>query len=238
MLSPTRPPAVAVRRSSDGFPIVVTLVSFVLMFLGQTVYERLAYDWILGELAAWIDTAQAELIEKISAVAVPAGVSLLLVWGFYVYAKRELTRQAERDALRPKRPAYEEQEGVGRDVWLYDAICRIFLGRWDKIPLRSGRLDLDGAGFPVLHDLITHHVRQLATDGRLPVWGKKQGYWALWELSPPDFWKHHQIDYESFLQADPRMLHALPCEAGSMVSMRELMTSKAAVEAFCESVAL
>jgi hypothetical protein len=210
----------------------------VLMLFGQTVYERLAVDWIFGRLSAWIEPPQAELLEKTSAVVLPAGLAALLVWGFYGYAKRELARQAERAALRPKRPAFEEQEGVDRDVWLYDAICRIFLGRWDKIPLRSGKLDLDGAGFPVLHDLITHHVRQLACDGRLPVWGKKQGFWALWELSPPDFWKHHQIDYESFLQADPRVLHALPCEAGSTISMRELMTSKAAVEAFCEDVAL
>jgi hypothetical protein len=165
-------------------------------------------------------------------------VALLVIGGFYSYAKREFTRQAERAANRPKKSAWEDQAGVGRDVWLYDAVCRIFLGRWGTIPLKGGKLDLDGAEFPVLHDLITHHLRQLACDGKLPVWGKRPGYWALWELMPAEFWKHHQIDYESFLQADPRMLHALPCDAGSTTSLRELMTSKAAVDAFCESVAL
>jgi hypothetical protein len=226
------------RKSSDGFPIVVTLVAFVLMFLGQDVYERLAFDWIMRQLAPRMGPAQAELVERVSAIALPALVALLVIRGFYLYAMREFTRQAERAAHRTKKSAWEDQDGVERDIWLYDAVCRIFLGRWATIPLKGGKLDLDGAGFPVLHDLVTHHVRQLACDGRLPVWGKKPGYWALWELAPADFWKHHQIDYESFLQADPRMLHALPCDAGSMVSLRELMTSKAAVDAFCESVAL
>jgi hypothetical protein len=228
----------AMRKSSDGFPIVVTLVAFVLMFLGQDVYQRLAYDWITRQLERWTGAAQAELVERISAIAVPAVVALLVIRGFYVYAKREFTRQAERAAHRTKKAAWEDQDGVERDVWLYDAVCRIFLGRWAAIPLKGGKLDLDGTGFPVLHDLVTHHVRQLAGDGRLPVWGKRPGYWALWELAPAEFWKQHQIDYESFLQADPHMLHALPCDAGSTVSLRELMTSKAAVDAFCESVAL
>jgi hypothetical protein len=162
------------RKSSDGFPIVVTLVAFVLMFLGRAVYERLAYDWIMRQLAPWIDAAQAQLIERISAIAVPAAIALLVMRGFYLYARLEFIRQAERAARRPRKNAWQDQDGVERDVWLYDAVCRIFLGRWDEIPLKAGKLDLDGAGFPVLHDLIAHHVRQLASDGRLPVWARSR----------------------------------------------------------------
>jgi hypothetical protein len=227
------------RKSSDGFPIVVALVALVLMFFGQTVYERLAADWVMDELASFVDPAEAILVERISVVLLPGIASLWLLIGVYRYAWREFSRQAELSALRTKmRPAWEEHPGVERDVWLYDAVCRIFLGRWEKIPMRGGKLNLDGAAFPVLHDLVAHQIRQLASDGRLPIWGKRQSFWALWELAPPELWKQYQIDYESFLQADPRMVHALPCDMSLAGSLRELMTSKASVDLFCDSVAL
>jgi hypothetical protein len=108
------------------------------------------------------------------------------------------------------------------------------------IALKRGKLDLDSADGEVLQDLVTRHIRQLAAEGTLPIWGRKQGYWALWEWVPPAFWQHHQVDYQSFLEADPKLLHALPCNgAGShAVAIGELMTSRASVDAFCESVAL
>jgi hypothetical protein len=88
-------------------------------------------------------------------------------------------------------------------------------------------------------DLITQHIRQLAAEGALPIWGKRPGSWALWELAPSGFWRHYQVDYQSFLKADPKLLHALPCNGvGHAAAIRELMTSRAAVEEFCESVAL
>jgi hypothetical protein len=91
----------------------------------------------------------------------------------------------------------------------------------------------------VLHDLITQHMRQLAAGGALPIWGKRPGSWALRELAPCGSWQHYQVDYQSFLEADPKLLHALPCNAvGHAAAVGELMTSKAAVEEFCESVAL
>jgi hypothetical protein len=227
------------RQSSDSFPIIVALTAAVLMFFGQNVYERVAADWIIGELTPWIDPPAAMLIERISMVVLSGLISLGLLIGVYRYAWREFSRQADLAGLRAKqRPAWEDQPGVERDVWLYDAVCRIFLGRWDKIPIRGGKLALDGAEFPVLHDLVAHQIRQLACDGRLPIWGKRRGFWALWELTPPEYWKQHQIDYESFLQADPRMIHALPCDLRLATPMRELMTSKASVDLFCDSVAL
>jgi hypothetical protein len=89
-----------------------------------------------------------------------------------------------------------------RDVWLYDAICRIFLGRWRKIPIKDGQLDLSASGFQAIHDLI-EHVRQLAFDGTFPIWGKQQSYTALWEKAEPSFWKNNQISYLSFTDGDP-----------------------------------
>ena len=58
-------------------------------------------------------------------------------------------------------------------------------------------------------------------------------------MVPPAFWKQHQVDYQSFLEADPKLLHALACDGGGQAAaIGALMTSKASVDAFCESVAL
>jgi hypothetical protein len=225
------------RTSSDSFPIVLTLAAFVLMSLGQSGYERLLDAWIVGQLEPWLGVTAAEAVERFSAVAAAGAMSLYVTGGLYSYLRREFagqTARASNGSFKQASPIRAQ-----RDVWLYDAICRIFLGRWDQIRLQRGKLDLDEADSAVLQDLVARHIRQLAAEGRLPIWGRKQGYWALWELAPPEFWRHHQVDYQSFLEADPRLLHALPCSGGGhAVSIGELMTSKASVDAFCESVAL
>jgi hypothetical protein len=226
------------RTSSDSFPIVLALAAFVLMFLGQSTYERLVDAWIVGQLGPWLGMTAAEVVERFSAVAVAGAISLYVTVGLYFYLQREFAGQSAR--MQNGSPDPARQIRAQRDVWLYEAICRIFLGRWDVIALQRGKLDLDSADSAVLRDLITRHVRQLAAEGTLPIWGRKPGYWALWELVPPEFWKHHQVDYQSFLEADPKLLHALPCNGGGgrAASLGELMTSKASVDAFCASVAL
>jgi hypothetical protein len=225
------------RTSSDSVPVVLALAVFVLMFLGLSGYEMLVKGWVARQIAPWLGGIEAEVVERLAAVAVAGALSLFVIGGLYVYLRRELARQSVRAANGPTRQP--TQTPPRRDVWLYDAICRIFLGRWDLIALQRGKLALDGPDSAVLKDLVTRHIRQLAAEGTLPIWGRRRGYWALWELAPPLFWKHHQVDYQSFLEADPRLLHALPCNgAGHALSIGELMTSKAAVDAFCQSVAL
>jgi hypothetical protein len=226
------------RTSSDSVPVVLTLSAFVLMFLGQSGYERLVDALIVRELAPWLGATAAEVIERFSAVALAAAMSLYVVAALYFYLKREFARQSAptpNGSIKPAAPIPAQ-----RDVWLYEAICRIFLGRWDRIALQRGKLDLDSADSAVLQDLITRHIRQLAADGTLPIWGKRPGSWALWELVPPAFWRDHQVDYQSFLEADPKLLHALPCNGTGThaAAIGELMTSRTAVDAFCEAVAL
>ena len=221
------------RTSSDSVPIVLILTAFVLMFIGEASYERLAEAWLLAHIEPWLGAGAARLVERFAALAVAGAISLYVTAALYLHLRRqfagEAAQLAHRSAARPPQ----------RDVWLYDAICRIFLGRWEAISLRGGRLDLDGMVAPVLQDLVGRHIRQLAADGTLPIWGRRRGTWGLWELAPPEFWKHHRVDYHSFLEADPRRLHVLPCRDGDdRISFGELMTSKAAVDAFCESVAL
>jgi hypothetical protein len=222
------------RRSSDRLPIVLTLAAFVLLFIAESANERLAEGWVLTQIEPWVSDAAGELLERFLALALAGLLILYVLWTVYRYARREFAWRLEQ----PAQPAARRVRPQ-RDVWLYDAICRIFLGRWDNIPLKRGRLDLEAADLPILHELTTRHIRQLAAEGRLPIWGKRRGNWALWELAAPEFWKHHQVDYPSFLEADPRVLHALPCNGQAQAaSLGELMTSKAAVDAFCESVAL
>ena len=124
-------------------------------------------------------------------------------------------------------------ETVVRDVPLYDAICRMFFGRWQKIPIIDGHLDLSASAFQSIHDLIAQ-VKQLAFDGRLPIWGKAQGHLAMWEQPKPAFWNNHQIDYYSFTDGDPTKLRVVPHNtSGQITSLRDLMTSRAAIEKIC-----
>jgi hypothetical protein len=121
-----------------------------------------------------------------------------------------------------------------RDVSLYDAICRMFLGRWEKILIKDGLLDLSQSGFQAIHDLMDH-VRQLAFDDRLPIWGKKQGHQSLWEKPPAAFWKNNHLDYLSFTDSDPTKLRVVPSNtSGQTTSLCDLMTSRAAVDAICQ----
>jgi len=225
------------RTSSDSFPVALTLTAFVLMFLGQSASEHVAEAWVVGLLEPWLGASAALVVERLLALMLAAGIALYAVAALYSRAQREFVAQAAHSAD----PAIKRAllAHPPRDVWLYDAICRIFLGRWDQIRLKRGKLDLDQADREVLQDLVTRHIRQLAAEGTLPIWGRKPGYWALWEQVPPEYWRHHQVDYQSFLEADPKLLHALPCNgSGTSLAIGELMTSRASVDAFCESVAL
>jgi hypothetical protein len=114
----------------------------------------------------------------------------------------------------------------------------MFLGRWEKIPIIEGHLDLDASAFQSIHDLIAQ-VKQLAFDDRLPIWGKAQGHLAMWEKPKPVFWKNYQIDYLSFTEGDPTKLRVVPNNTdGQITSLRDLMTSKAAIEEICRDPSL
>src|ERR1700722_12296850 len=82
------------RTSSDSFPIVLTLVAFVLMFLGQSTFERLFDAWIAGELEPWLGEAPAQVIERLSAVAVAGAISLYVTGGLYFHLRREFAGQS------------------------------------------------------------------------------------------------------------------------------------------------
>jgi hypothetical protein len=129
------------RRSSDSFPIILTLAAFVLMFLGQASYERLADGWMAQRLEPRLGAPAAELVERFFTVGLAGALSLYVVGGLYFFARREFAAPSRPTPDRTRQPAAATR--AQRDVWLYDAICRIFLGRWEPIPLQRGQLALD-----------------------------------------------------------------------------------------------
>jgi hypothetical protein len=166
---------------------------------------------------------EADVIAYTLAHIMPFLIMMGLVTGFYFFVRHEMT----------KTPGAPEQPQ--RDVWLYDAICRMFLGRWDRISTKDGLPRLNQTESQAVYDIM-ERVRQLAFDDQLPIWGKRQGCETLWEKPPNDFWKHNKIEYESFLDADPIKLKAIPiATSGQTVSLRDLMTSQATVDTLCAS---
>ena len=77
--------------------------------------------------------------------------------------------------------------------------------------------------------------RQLAYDGKLPIWGKKFAG-DTWRPIPPAFWADHQLDWFGYLKGTPEDLKTTAAGAypgdksGMQHTWSELMTSKAKVE--------
>jgi hypothetical protein len=61
----------------------------------------------------------------------------------------------------------------------------------------------------------------------------------MWEKPKPAFWQNYQIDYLSFTEGDPTKLRVVPYNTnGQITSLRDLMTSKFAVEQLCRDQSL
>jgi hypothetical protein len=226
-----------------------------LAFWGNTAFAN-DWQWLVGfPLLAvivwladrwWGEGAVSFRTDTATGALAAAGAAFVITWFFAflirlfnapitLFRDRQERANSLQIQLEQKERLSLDGTPVHRDVWLYDAICRIFLGRWEKIPIKDGQLDLSANGFEAIHDLI-EQVRQLAFDGRLPIWGKTQGYSALWEKSPPAFWKDNQIHYLSFTDGDPEKLCAVPRDTGGqIISLRELMTNRGTIDALCQT---
>lgn len=99
-----------------------------------------------------------------------------------------------------------------RDVWMYDAICRILYGSWDKkIPSVSDPGEtIDDRK---LSEVFFKAIPQAALDGHLPIWGKPHinGHWTD---IPAVNWSHLRMDYFSLLRAHPDKPQELKTERG------------------------
>ena len=106
------------RTSSDSVPIALILTAFVLMFIGEASYERLAEAWLLARIEPWLGAGAAEVVERFAALAVAGAISLYVTAALYLHLRRQFASESAQAGGSPARPPQ-------RDVWLYDAICRI-----------------------------------------------------------------------------------------------------------------
>lgn len=78
-----------------------------------------------------------------------------------------------------------------RNVALLDAIWRAHLGRWgDRVDFGS-----DTNAKSSFHRTV-RDIRQMARDGKLPVWGTKRERDAPFEPVPLSFWSTHDVEAE------------------------------------------
>jgi hypothetical protein len=186
------------------------------------------YTLFWAVLEKW-NFKEASFIAYTLANLTPFILVVALIAIIYLFVRREIAKQVAGNISSPV-----TSTSFDRNVTVYDAICRMYLGRWDKISVADGRLDLTQNGFQAVHDLM-EDVRQFAFDGRFPIWGKAQGHMALWEQTPPAFWRHHHLDYLSITDGDASKLRIVPSDtSGQITTLRDLMTSKAAVELLCQ----
>ncbi len=186
----------------DRLKIIFIATALILGGLFVWFSSNFFYTLFWAVLEKW-NFKEANVVAYTLAHLTPFVLIILVVMAVYFIARHEIDKQI---TSVPRNPKIDVQEV--RDVWLYDAICRMFLGRWEKIQIIDGHLDLSRSAFQSIHDLITQ-VKQLAFDDRLPIWGKAQGHLAMWEKPKPDFWKNYQIDYLSFTDGDP-LYHIIP----------------------------
>jgi TIR domain len=118
---------------------------------------------------------------------------------------------------------------VKRDVWLADAIWRVFLNTWD-LPPHATRAPIGEQENQRFYDLVAIEFRQMAHDGQLPIWAKRSNS-DLWEEVPEEYWKGHRVSYLNVVREDPTKLSVEEIRSLRRSNeWREFMTSRAAVD--------
>lgn len=179
---------------------------------------------------------------KIVTSAAPILVYFILFFVFYMWniivGPAKLNQEAQNTIASLK--AQVDLKPVS-NVWLYDAICRVYLGKWELIQVerdegtRHAILKLNSEGYQSIHDLC-EKVRQLAFEDRLPIWGKKPGFSKLWEKIEAKSWCQNCIDYQSLSEGNPEKVTAVPLDtSGQIVSFQALMTNRETVDNLCRS---
>jgi membrane protein implicated in regulation of membrane protease activity len=87
------------------------------------------------------------------------------------------------------------------DIWLSNAMWRAFL-RTDYIPEGGvSSIEITEPEKQRFVTLIIDEFRQLALDGKLPIWGRGKDPFIL-EPVPRDFWRRNQIDHVAVARLD------------------------------------
>jgi len=116
------------------------------------------------------------------------------------------------------------------DVWLADAIWRVFLGTWE-LPPHPERTPAGPKENQRFFDLVTKEFRQKAFDAELPIWAKRKNS-DLIEAVPKEFWKDHRVSYLNVIREKPATLSVE--RVGSLQrsnEWHEFRTNRSAVDA-------
>jgi hypothetical protein len=134
--------------------------------------------------------------------------AILAFWGLLPWLAGLRFRPVSATSEHPQRVGYADAAPsqsahaleVEPDEWLRDAIWRAYIGTWYVPPEGLGQniLESEKRRFAML---VIREFRQLASEGKLPIWGWSKGR-TLWEEVPREFWRDNQIDHVSAARAD------------------------------------
>jgi len=223
-------------RTSDSFPVVLPLTAFfVLMFLANPPTNGSSTHGSRACRAA-VRRNRSGVVERFSASRSPERSPLRHRRALLPPAA-EFAAQSAAKSNGIDRPGCADP-GAARRLALRRH-CRIFLGRWDPIALKRGKL-IWTMRIPRFAGSVARHIRQLAADGTLPNLGRKRGHWRCGNWCRPSSGSIIRSTTRRSWMPIRRLLHALPCNGGGghAAAIGELMTSKASVDAFCAAVAL
>ena len=169
-----------------------------------------------------------------------------VIWGVWPFVSARVFRPLETLSATDGQPLKREPDSrnasppttapptIERDVWLSDAIWRAYLGIW-HIPLGEGILELNVSESEKQRFamLVIRDFRQIAFEGKLPIWGWK-GDLTLWEEVPRDFWSKNHIEYIAVAtnvpQDEIKAQADNPYKSDTSQEWHHFMTSKAAIE--------
>jgi hypothetical protein len=118
------------------------------------------------------------------------------------------------------------------DVSLLEAIWRVYLGHWG-IP-ENAAVDAGGDKVKNFQRIVERDFRQLAFEGKLPLWARKPPRSGVREEVPKEVWKEHHIDYlTAWPPGHPWEVMAVPdnpYNKSGIAGWREFMTSSAVVD--------
>jgi len=213
---------------SGGTKNYLGAVAFTMVLAGG---EELFRELLTGSATSpWWSSA------IVIALAYPVYVSPA-IWKWWNEDRGEVPTGHDLRTAAPELPPPPPSTGaLHRDIWLHDAIWRLYLGRWER-----RTIDRDGTGYS--HEEIERlqkcfkEIRQAAFDGRLPVWGKLGPVGNLWQQIPQEAWATGNADWFSFVGHGPEDLWMAASARSGLEGPKgrgnwsELKTSRAAVDA-------
>ena len=167
----------------------VVVLWLILAWIIQQTFGSFVADLVADRLRSLTGYTESDVMKLVSDYGFSIISAALVI--FLAYKAGQLKRILSADGANKEVAQFSPT--AERDIWLFDAICRMYLGRWQRLSSTGKRLDLDVDTTNVLFELVTHDVRQFAFEGRLPIWGKFASL-ALWQRTDSEFWEDHSID--------------------------------------------